>query len=459
MLTGPPAGSSARLPARHRPPRAAGMNAAPLPPHALAELARTGSAPAGAALLRSALHARRLLLLKALLVRVHRHRAALAPGTLDRFQRSWQLLERVEQHHPAVVRDVLDYPMTGAWLATALAEPAGPGLDRLLGRLDGLAVTAALRSGGPLDLTVRTPDGVLALPGAGCLRTAADHVRISAGDRVVRFHPDGSRRPAPAVLTLVGRRGAGVLAGRGPGWSAVRPLPYGSARLDAVDPHRVPAGAGTGGSPVGTPAGHADTDHTAWATRWRGARDLLARTDPGRAAEVARTVRAVVPLVRHGPRHRGATLSAAPGAVLTSLPASAPEMAETLVHELHHSKLVTLHELVPLYGPGQDAVHQVGWRPDPRPLAGVLHGAYAHLALADLWRRALTADGVPGTWRDGAAQQFDAVHDQVGEALEILLGSHELTVDGREFVYHMWRHHRRLGAAPLVAGPHGVHDA
>ncbi|MER7950757.1 HEXXH motif-containing putative peptide modification protein [Streptomyces sp. NPDC096079] len=425
------------------------MTIAPLPPHVLARLARLSAAPDGLILLRSALHARRLLLLKALLVRVHRERASVEPGALGRFERSWELLERVERRHPAVVRDVLDYPTTGAWLAGALAEPAGPVFDRLLGHLDHLAVTAALRGGDPLDLTTETPGGLLPLPGVGRLRVAADRVRVSAGERIVRFHPDGARHALPAVLTLTGRR-HGVLIGRGPGWRAVRPLPRAAARLDDLDPYRVPSGAG--GGMVVTAADPADTDHAAWSATWRAAQALLARTDPGRAAEVARGVRAVVPVLPRGPRHLGATLSAAPGAVLTSLPAEGQGMAETLVHELHHSKLATLHEIVPLYGRGRDAVHRVGWRSDPRPIAGVLHGAYAHLALTDLWRRAVTAEGVPTAWRHAAGQQFDDIHDQVGVALRILLESDELSGEGREFVRHMRLHHASLGATPPAAG-------
>ncbi|WP_369146478.1 HEXXH motif domain-containing protein [Streptomyces sp. R44] len=425
------------------------MNAASLPASVFVQLARISPAPAGLALLRSALHARRLLLFKALLVRVHRQRASVGPGALDRFERAWGLLERVERNHPAVVRDVLDYPTTGAWLAGALTEPAGPAFDRLLGHLDHLAVTAALRGGGPLDVTVETPDGLLPLPGVGRLRVAADRVRISTEERTARFHPDGSRHAAPAVLTTTGR-GRGLLTGRGSGWSAIRTLPHSATCLDDLDPYRVPPGAGGGMAVIA--ADPAETDHAAWSVLWRAAQDLLVRTDPGRAAEVARGVRAVVPVLPHGPRHLGGTLSAAPGAVLTSLPEGAPGMAETLVHELHHSKLATLHELVPLYGPGRDAVHRVGWRPDPRPVAGVLHGAYAHLALADLWRRVATTDGVPTAWRTAAGQQFDDIHDQVGAALPILFESDELTKDGREFVHHMRRHHVSLGATPLVAG-------
>ncbi|MEU9861029.1 HEXXH motif-containing putative peptide modification protein [Streptomyces sp. NPDC047971] len=420
------------------------------PPHAaaLAELARTRSATRSAALLRSTLHARRLLLLKALSVRVHRHRDAVDAAVFRRFAESWGLLERVEDRHPGVVRDLLDYPTTGTWLATALMEPLGPGLDRHLARLDILAVTAALRSGAPLDVTVDAPGGALSLPGVGRLRAAgAGRVRIRARSRTVLIQ--GPTRRAPVVLVLADRR-SGALTGGGPGWTGLRVLSGSAARLDDLDPYRVPPGGI--GSPARAGSEHAMTDRAAWSACWRSAQDLLARTDPARATEVRRSVRALVPLVSRGPGSSGATLSVAPGAVLTSLPSGAQDMAETLVHEVHHGKLATLHELVPLYLPGRAAVHRVGWRSDPRPIAGVLHGAYAHLALTDLWRRAATAEGVPTPWRISAGQQFDRFHDQVDDALTILLESDELTSEGREFVHQMRLHHASLGAAPRAAG-------
>ncbi|MDT9688130.1 HEXXH motif domain-containing protein [Streptomyces sp. P9(2023)] len=426
------------------------------PPHAeaFAELARTRSATQSVSLLRSTLHARRLLLLKALLVRVHRQRDSVDPVVYRRFTEAWRLLERIERRHPAVVRDLLDYPTTGTWLATALNEPPGPLLDRHLARLDLLAVTAALRSGAPLDVTVDAPDGLLSLPGVGRLRTGpraghADRVRIRARSRTVRIRPEGHARRPPVVLLLTDRR-TGALTGRGPGWTGLTVLSGSVARLDDLDPYRVPPGGI--GSPARDGTEHSATDRAAWSACWRSAQTLLARTDPARAAEVRRAVRALVPLVPRGPGSSGATLSVAPGAVLTSLPSGAQDMAETLVHELHHSKLATLHELVPLYLPGRAAVHRVGWRSDPRPIAGVLHGAYAHLALTDLWRRAGTAESAPAPWRTSAGQQFDRIHDQVGEALSILLESDELTSEGREFVHQMRRHHASLGAAPRAAG-------
>ncbi|MER8046436.1 HEXXH motif-containing putative peptide modification protein [Streptomyces sp. NPDC094032] len=424
------------------------MTSALPPAAALTELARTRSATGSASLLRSALHARRLLLLKTLLVRVQQHREAVDGAVFRRFADAWQLLERAEGHHPGAVRDLLDYPTTGAWLAAALVEPVGPGLDRHLVRFDALAVTAALRSGWPVDTVVDAPDGVLSLPGVGRLRADSGQVRIRGRSRTVRLRPEGHPRTS-AVLLLADRR-TGALIGRGPGWSGLHVLSGSTTRLDDMDPYRVPGGGI--GSPPRPATDHAVTDTAAWSACWRSGLDLLDRTDPSRAAEVRRGVRALVPLAPRGPGSSGATLSAAPGAVLTSLPSGAQDMAETLVHELHHSKLATLHELVPLYRSGRVAVHQVGWRSDPRPIAGVLHGAYAHLALTDLWRRAATSEGLSAPWRASAGQQFDRIHDQVGEALAILLESDELTSEGRKFAHQMRRHHASLRAAPRAAG-------
>ncbi|MET9953465.1 HEXXH motif-containing putative peptide modification protein [Streptomyces sp. NPDC006339] len=420
-------------------------------PHAaaLGELARTRAEAGSASLLHAALHARRLLLLKALLVRVQRHREAVDDAVFHRFGAAWHLLERAERRRPDVVRDLLDYPTTGGWLAAALAEPVGPGLDRHLARLDVLAATAALRSGCPAHLTVDVPDGLLVLPGVGRLSTGAPRVRIRSGAGTGRLRPEPSG-PAGSEVLLRTDPATGALTGHGPGWTGLHVLSGSAARLDDMDPYRVPAGGI--GLPPRRAEDHGVTDRAAWSARWESGLDLLHRTDPARAGEVRRAVRAIVPLVARGPGSFGATMSAAPGAVLTSLPSGAEDMAETLVHELHHSKLATLHELVPLYGAGRAAVHRVGWRADPRPISGVLHGTYAHLALTDLWRRAAVAEGVPAAWRARAGQQFDRIHDQVGEGLAILLESDELTTEGRKFAHQMRRHHASLEAAPGATG-------
>ncbi|MFI1810392.1 aKG-HExxH-type peptide beta-hydroxylase [Streptomyces sp. NPDC020422] len=426
------------------------MTTAPLTEAEFGELARTGPAVVGMSALRAGLRGRRLLLLKALLIRVQRERDQIDPAVVHRFEDAWRLLERAERAHPVVVRDVLDYPTTGSWLAAALGAGPGAELGQRLARFESIAVTAALRAGCPLDIGVAAPQGVLSLAGVGHFRVGAERIRIRARGRVARIAPEGART-AHGVLVLA-HPGTGRLTGLGPAWSALRALPGATALLDDLDPYRVPPGGV--GAPPRTATDRAATDDRTWTRRWREAQRLLDRVDPVRSAEVRRTVRAVVPLSAGGPPAvpMSATLRAAPGAVLASLPSSPRTMAETLVHEVHHSKLAALHELVPLHRAGRTSVHRVGWRSDPRPIAGVLQGAYAHLALTDLWWRAVVADGAPPGWRTRAEQRFERFHVQVGGALEILLESDELTIAGREFANQMRRHHASLGG---VRGPLG----
>jgi HEXXH motif-containing protein len=142
-----------------------------------------------------------------------------------------------------------------------------------------------------------------------------------------------------------------------------------------------------------------------------------------------------------------ATRREAFGAVLSSTPSDATRLAATLVHELHHAKLAVLSDRVTLHHADDDARHFAPWRTDPRPYDGLLQGAYAHLALADFYqRRAL--DGTDRVRPDSDWSQFARYHAQVGAALPALVGSEELTEQGRRFVESMVRAHARMGEHP-----------
>ncbi|MBT2400250.1 HEXXH motif-containing putative peptide modification protein [Streptomyces sp. ISL-100] len=427
------------------------MTAAPLSAALFARLARTRPDAACTTALRAGLHARRLLLLKSLLARLDRQRATAAPAARERFGRHWQLLEHAERRDPALVRDVLDYPMTGAWLAGALASPEGPALDRHLAHFGSIAATAAVRAGCDLRLVLDAPAGLLSLPGLGALRCPAHRAELHARGRSVRI--TGGGRTGALLLRRTGSRHRP--AGVGPGWSRLRVLPGGAAVLDDLDPYRVPPGGiGADAMPAAERTAVAGEP---WVRLWRQAFALIGATDPGRAAEIRALQRVVVPLAvttaaYDGSRPMSATLRAAPGSVLTSLPAGPHELAEVLVHETHHTKLAALHERVPLYRPDGEGLHRVGWRPDPRPVAGVFQGAYAHLALTDLWRRAATGGGAPVAWRRRAGEQFDQHREQVAEALSVLQESDELTIEGRQFTGGMREHHASLGATQPAFG-------
>ncbi|WBO63901.1 HEXXH motif domain-containing protein [Streptomyces camelliae] len=408
------------------------------------ELARTRPASLSAEALRAALHARRMVLLKAVLIRLERERAALRPAGHRRFEADWALLERAERTEPAAVRALLDYPMTGAWLTETLAADEGPALEGRLGYLSGLAVAAAVRAGCPVEGELAVPSGRLVLPSLGELSCPSGRVRLGGYPGSARITDSAGLADVLLTRLLPDSRHP---VGGGPGWSGLRELPGSTVVLDDVDPYRVPA---QGVGPEALPA--VRRPHSAsrrWAEQWRAAQALLSATDPERAAETRTLLRAVVPLApsaHPSGSSMSATLRAAPGAMLSQLPPEPGRLAEALVHEVHHSKLAALHELVPLYRSG-GARYRVGWRPDPRPVSGVLQGVYAHLALTDLWRRA--RGGPPGTdgFRDRAERQFETYWDAVGEALSILRESDELTFVGREFVQEMECHHASLGVA------------
>ncbi|WP_367320862.1 HEXXH motif domain-containing protein [Streptomyces sp. HUAS ZL42] len=421
------------------------MTLAAVPSDVFAELARTRPLPLATEALRAALHARRMLLVKSLLVRVERRRDQLTSSALRRFEKDWALLERAEESDAGAVRGVVDYPMTGAWLAETLAAPDAAAFQRHLAHLRGVAIVAAVRAGHEVSGTFTVRAGTLVLPGLGVLRCPSGRARLSGGGGGVEITDDSDRGGVvpPRSFARVGSGGQRPAAG-GPGWLGLRRLPGSSVVVDDLDPYRVPS---YGVGPDALPAGeHSPSAHRHWVRCWREAHRLLVATDPGRAVEVGALVRALVPLAPAGQAvavPTSATSRAAPGAVLTQLPDDARELAECLVHETHHTKLAALHESVPLYHQGEGALHRVGWRTDLRPVPGVLQGAYAHLALTDLWWRA--RNGRATTWRRRAESRFDNYREQVGEALSILLESDELTIAGRQFVREMSRHHMSLG--------------
>ncbi|MBD0422396.1 hypothetical protein H0H10_25110 [Streptomyces sp. TRM S81-3] len=417
------------------------------PSEILSELASTRPRPAAVTALRAAVHARRMLLVKSLLVRVDRHGPALTPAARRRFEQDWATLERTERADPAAVRDVLDYPMTGAWLTEALAAPAGPEFERHLAHLSGVTAAAVVRAGCEVDRTLTVPAGALTLPGIGVLSCPSGRARLVGRDGRVRI-VDGTGGTG-VVLSRPEADGTPVAErpeSEDAGWSGLGTFPGGTVVLDDLDPYRVPA-PGIGPSALPAAERHPSARRL-WFERWRAAQAFMSAADPDRAAEIGAVLRAVVPLAPPQPADGApvsATLRAAPCAVLTQLPAGGRELAESLVHETHHTKLAALNELLPLCRPDGTALHHVGWRPDPRPVPAVLQGAYAHLALTDFSSRMLRGCVLPSALRRWAAGQFPDYREQVGKALSILRESDELTSAGREFVRRMARHHEILG--------------
>ncbi|WP_062206692.1 HEXXH motif-containing putative peptide modification protein [Streptomyces sp. NBRC 109706] len=408
----------------------------------LAELGRTEGDAATLAALSAGQHTRRLLLLRVLFDAI----PAAPPEAAARAAEHTALLESAEHAAPEAARRVLFYPLTGTWAercAHRLTTGAGAAAVRDLAHLGGLAAAAAIRAG--LDFRIRTTvtAGRVALPTLGALNTASPDggpVELSAhaGRLTVRLPDEApvSLRPDPA-----GRWRSGD-----PRWIGLHTLDGGPrpVLLDDLDPGRpVPRQAGQ------APPAHAlrPAERAHWSGLWREALPLLRLGGAARAAELT-LLNCIVPLLRPAEEQQGHISSTSPGAfgaVLASAPPNAAQLAAGLTHELQHAKLAAVGTLNPLHHEGPRARHWAPWRPDPRPFDGLLHGAYAHLALAGFWQRLALGLRDPGA-RETAWAAHSRCQLQVGAVLPALRAARRLTDDGRVFVRAMAERHEQLGS-------------
>jgi hypothetical protein len=107
-------------------------------------------------------------------------------------------------------------------------------------------------------------------------------------------------------------------------------------------------------------------------------------------------------------------------------------MAETLVHVFQHTKLCGLMDMLPLLEPSAERGY-APWREDPRPLGGILQGAYAFAGIVRFWdvQRALKTE-------PDDILRASVLYDRWRQAIELtttaLLGTGLLTSAGVEFV-------------------------
>jgi HEXXH motif-containing protein len=371
----------------------------------------------------------------------------------------------------SAVRTLLLHPFIGPWARgtlRALGAGTGPGADRdpreparALAHFGSLAAVAAARSGLPYAVRLTAHDGVLTLPSLGSLRTGGS----GSGDTEVRVvHRRGRltlRRPGEADVAVHLQSGAGAWS-EAAAWTSAYTLPGlvpGSAAvpLDDLDPYRTARG-GPRPDTLSGPVTLDDADRKHWLHTWSGTAAALGLGGERRLAEAVTLLRCLVPLSAPPgsvPGGAGGSCSGtrreAFGAVLSSAPATATAFAATLVHEIQHTKLAALSDMVTLHHAGPEARHFAPWRPDPRPYDGLLQGAYSHLALADFFQRNALAATLPAR-RDAAWTQHARYQEQVGAVLPALVGSSDLTVRGRQFVDRMVEVHERLAERPPPRG-------
>ncbi|MFG3047832.1 aKG-HExxH-type peptide beta-hydroxylase [Streptomyces sp. NPDC048241] len=429
---------------------------------ALTELSRTEGGPETLALLVRDQDTRRLLLLRAVLDAAEAADPAhCPPAAKRRLREDWALLTAADRttdgpHSPARTR--LTHPFTGPWARRCLTALTASEGDRELplelAYFSALAAAAAARAGLPFSSELTARDGLLCLPSLGVLRTgrtgsAAIEVRHKNGRLTLR------RRGASDVHVRL-EQGIGAWSGA-PAWTPAHALPGllpGAAPvpLDDLDPYRTPP-RDPGRFAFSGPGGPDHAERKRWLQAWSGTAQALRTGGEQRLTETVALLRCLVPLAPPpGADGRGSssgTRREAFGALLSTTPATPTALAATLVHEMQHTKLAAFGELVELHRAGPEARYFAPWRPDPRPYDGLLHGTYAHLALADHFQRTALAEPAR---REAAWAEHARYHAQVAAALPALVASPDLTPAGRRFVDGMAAAHERLSARPAPRG-------
>ncbi|MCM4080161.1 FxsB family cyclophane-forming radical SAM/SPASM peptide maturase [Paractinoplanes hotanensis] len=315
-----------------------------------------------------------------------------------------QLLAELERRAPEVFDEVLRHPFVRSWAVSCLD---GGGSDCDPDWAAAIAAAVAVRAGIEVEVPVRAHGGRIHLPTVGFFAAPAAEVTVV---------------PGPGGFTLRWPGGRTQVPGNRNGWHAARWVTVDGARilLEDADPYRDRL--------EHAAAGHLDAEAAGgWSAVLERAWGHLAADAPEQLGGLRQGVRAIVPLApAPDGTLRSATSRHAFGALGLARADDPAAVAVLLVHEFQHTKLGAVLDLIDLVP--EDAVAErlrVGWRSDPRPVEAALQGAYAHLAVADIWRR-----------RDNR-ELFRMYRDWTAEAIDALRSGDRLTPAGSRFVARM----------------------
>ncbi|MEU1555521.1 FxsB family cyclophane-forming radical SAM/SPASM peptide maturase [Streptomyces scabiei] len=290
------------------------------------------------------------------------------------------------------------------------------------------ALSAVARTGGRLTLAVPLRHGAegaaVHLPGIGRLL-----LRDGGRDRPSRTV---TVTAADTALTVEGRTLGRERPPDGMIWQPLRHLSADGldVALDDLDPSRDCYG-------YAPRPRLSEAEFRRWETMFAQAWELIRTEYADYAQGIAAGLTTVTPL---DPAPSGDDVSAtsrhAFGAVGIALPRSAEDLALLLVHEYQHVKLGAMLDMFDLLDGADERRYRVLWRPDARPLDAVVQGAYAHLAVADVWRIRVRrgASGVDATLYERSRTEADRWRTAVLDALDTVAGTGSLTVLGHRFV-------------------------
>ncbi|MFI5536358.1 HEXXH motif domain-containing protein [Nocardia sp. NPDC051900] len=378
----------------------------------------------------------RLLLLRALLSKL----AADRPDDFADVEWAYLALVDLQQADYNLSAELLSYPHIGNWITSIFRrlnftdydsqQPAPLWAD--LGYLGWLAASGQILAGRPGAAQVVVRYGVVMLPligmarlsdaeecGSCLLRWSADGLlTFEYGDITVDTH---SRHPAATEAWLPQRR------------LELDDSAY-SLYLDDLDPFRdfdVELD-----DQLKLPPDVLDTAGTShWEQHLRSAWQTLRRDFARYHAPMRAGLRMIVPLTaKPDTVGQSWTSPSGYGAVYSTAPEDACQLALTLIHEFQHNKFSLLADQSDLFDRDTAARFYAPWRIDPRPIYGLLHGIYAFFGVTDFWR-VHRHSNCHSNMR--AEMEFECGRLQVSTALDQVMSSGVLTPSGETFLTSM----------------------
>ena len=343
------------------------------------------------------------------------------------FTRAWDLLDTLDRRRPEAVEATLTHPYNRVWAVRCLeASDSGEPVESLggdYGRLAAITASAYLGAHESVSLTLPAQDGLVHLPGIGALP-------VDPGARKVSIQIENGQR---VTATWDSQSRTFDLLDPTQGWHPVRRLSADglTVALEDLDPYR-------------TCHGHAaarlsDADFLRWQTAFPSAIAFIDEFLPRYAPGLRAGLNTLMPMT--APEQGGDRSSAvryAFGAVGAALPDDPRMLALLLVHEYQHVKLGAILDLYELFDPADvEARYYAPWRPDPRPLEGLLQGTYAHLAVTEFWRILRQTTSGQAATATAAETQFARWRTHTAEAVDELQRSGSLTALGARLVAAM----------------------
>lgn len=385
--------------------------------------------------LTAAEYSKHVILLRGVLTEAEGRAAKRSAGEISeqykRARAGYDLLAAALRENRAAAEKVIAYPTVGTWARrTILAcrgaqAPAGATPEMLCT----VGAAAAIRAGLSAQIELSAIDGKVALPTLGAAHMPGPEAR-APGRRVLLRSIGGRATVGTVEIPEDPHRDA-------PGWSGLRRVRVGQldVLIDDLDPFRMPDLTDLAPRQDAAAAGPGKSSAVAWDAALQAAWQVLKQHHPTVAAEAATAVSAIVPRSRPASGEVSTSSAEAFGAIALSLPPDPVTFAVTFAHEMQHLKLGALLDVVTLTQPDDGRRYYAPWRDDPRPLYGLLQGAYAYLGVSGFWRRqrALSgddrlADVEYARWRVAAAR-----------AVETIRSSGGLTDAGLEFTAGMAR--------------------